>query len=103
MPLRIRLLGRPSRERDRTTSRLEGRKTWARLAALILETPAMTRRQLAERLWSEADDPLGAVRWTLSQVRRALAPDVQIVESDDRLTLTGTFTVDALDLLNRPG
>lgn len=100
MPLRIRLLGRPSLERDRTTIRLEGRKTWALLAALILETPAMTRRQLAERLWSEADDPLGAVRWTLSQVRRALAPDVQIVESDDRLTLTGTFTVDALDLLS---
>jgi hypothetical protein len=36
MPLRIRLLGRPSLERGETTIRLEGRKTWALLAYVLL-------------------------------------------------------------------
>ena len=99
MSLRIRLLGRPSLERDGVAVRLEGRKTWALLAFVILETPAPTRRQLAGRLWSEADDPFGATRWALSQVRKTLAPDVFITE-DDRLRLAGDFTVDARDLLS---
>ena len=80
MPVRIRLLGRPSLERDGSTTRLDGRKTWALLAFVILESPAPTRRSIAERLWAEADDPLGAMRWTLSQVRKALAPDATIGE-----------------------
>lgn len=100
MSVRVRLLGRPSLDRDGAPSRLDGRKTWALLAFVILESPAPTRRQLAERLWSDADDPLGAMRWTLSQVRRTLAPEASIIEEDDRLSLTGDFTVDATDLLN---
>lgn len=99
MPVRIRLLGPPTLERDGQALRLEGRKTWALLAFVILQSPAPTRRQLAERLWSEAQDPLGAMRWTLSQVRKTLAPDVAIVEEHDRLSLAGAFTVDACDLL----
>ena len=100
MPVRIRLLGPPTLERDGESLRLDGRKTWALLAFVLLESPPPTRRQLAERLWSEADDPLGAVRWTLSQVRKTLAPDVTIVEEHDRLSLTGAFSVDARDLLS---
>jgi DNA-binding SARP family transcriptional activator len=100
MSLRIRFLGPPTLERDGQRVALEGRKTWALLAFVILESPAPTRRQLAERLWSEADDPLGAMRWTLSQVRKFLAPDATIVEENDRLSLAGDFSVDAADLLN---
>jgi DNA-binding SARP family transcriptional activator len=100
MSLRIRLLGPPTLERDGQRVALEGRKTWALLAFVILESPAPTRRQLAERLWSEADDPLGAMRWTLSQVRKFLAPDATIAEEHDRLSLVGEFRVDAADLLN---
>jgi DNA-binding SARP family transcriptional activator len=87
-------------EREGTTTRLDGRKTWALLAFVILESPTPTRRQLAERLWSEADDPLGAMRWALSQVRKTLAPDATITEEDDRLALAGDFSVDASELLN---
>jgi len=78
---------------------LDGRKTWALLAFVALESPAPTRRQLAERLWPDAADPLGAVRWALSQVRRALAPAATIAEDGDRFRLSGDVTVDATDLL----
>ena len=95
----IRLLGRPTLDRDGEAVRLEGRKTWALLAYLLLQRDAPTRRELVERLWSDADDPLAAMRWTLSQVRRALAPDVRITEHDGRLSLAGDRRVDALEVL----
>src|SRR2546425_562363 len=69
MPLRVRLLGRPALEHDGASRRLEGHKPWALLTYLLLEPRPPTRRELADLLWSEADDPLGAVRWSLSQVR----------------------------------
>ena len=100
MSLRIRLLGPPAVEQGGERIALEGRKTWALLAFVVLETPGPTRRQLAERLWPQADDPLGGVRWTLSQVRKTLAPAATITEDRDRLTLTGDVSVDATELLN---
>ena len=60
----------------------------------------MTRRDLVDHLSSEADDPLAATRWTLSQVRRVLAPDATIVEEDGRLKIDGDLRVDARDVLN---
>lgn len=100
MSLRIRLLGPPGLERDGRPVRLEGRKTWALLAFLVLASGPTTRRELVDRLWSEADDPLGALRWALSRVRKALAPDVEIEEGASGLTLRGALSVDALDLLD---
>lgn len=99
MPLRIRLLGRPDLERDGARVRLEGRKTWALLALVLLESPAPSRRRAVDRLFSNADDPQGALRWALSQVRKALAPEATIEERDDRLTVVGSFSVDARDVL----
>ncbi len=101
MALRVRLLGRPVLERDGNPRRLEGRKTWALLSYLLLEERAPTRRELAERLWSDADDPLGAERWALSQVRKALEPGAEIVGRDGRLSLEprGQMFVDATSLL----
>ncbi len=99
MSLRIRLLGRPALEREGAAVRLEGRKTWALLAYVLLESRAPTRRALVDRLWPDADDPHGALRWALSQVRKALASEAAIEERDDRLVVTGTFVVDALELL----
>ena len=97
--LRIRLLGTPSLERDGAPVRLDGRKTWALLAYVLLEPRPPTRRELVDRLWSSAEDPQGALRWALSQVRRALAPDVRIVEDAGRLSLAGEVRVDALMVL----
>ena len=79
MTLSIRLLGPPALERDgRSAAAPRGRKAWAVLAYLLLaERPPPGRRQLAELLFGDADDPLGALRWTLAELRRALgAPEL---------------------------
>lgn len=100
MALRVRLLGRPSLEHDGASRRLEGHKTWALLTYLLLEPRAPTRRELADLLGSEADDPLGAVRWSLSQVRKAINPPAEIAERDGRIKIDAeVLVVDAGELL----
>ncbi|WP_170317320.1 AfsR/SARP family transcriptional regulator [Acrocarpospora corrugata] len=69
----IRLLGPPAIERDGLPVRSpRGRKVWALLSYLLLAERPPSRRQLAELLFGDADDPLGALRWTLAELRRAL-------------------------------
>jgi DNA-binding SARP family transcriptional activator/predicted negative regulator of RcsB-dependent stress response len=100
MAFRVRLLGRPSLEHDGASRRLEGHKPWALLTYLLLEPRAPTRRELADLLWSEADDPLGAVRWSLSQVRKAMNPPAEIGERDGRIKIDAeVLLVDAGELL----
>src|SRR2546428_2099065 len=100
MPLRVRLLGRPGLEHDGASGGLEGRKPWALLTYLLLEPSARTRRELADLLWSEADDPLGAVRWSLSQVRKAVNPPADIGEREGRIKIDAeVLVVDAGELL----
>ncbi|HVL85078.1 MAG TPA: tetratricopeptide repeat protein [Pseudonocardia sp.] len=71
--LTIRLLGSPAIERDGAPIRSpRGRKAWALLTYVLLAGRQPSRRQLAELLFDEAEDPLGAVRWTLAELRRAL-------------------------------
>ena len=73
MTLTIRLLGPPAIERDGGPAPPpRGRKAWALLAYLLLADRPPGRRQLAELLFGDADDPLGALRWTLAELRRAL-------------------------------
>src|SRR3989440_3720390 len=100
MTLRVRLLGRPGLEHDGATRRLEGHKTWALLTYLLLEPRAPSRRELADLLWTEADDPLGAVRWAMSQVRKAVDPPAEIAERDGRIKIDAeVLVVDAGELL----
>ena len=100
MALRVRLLGRPGLEHDGASRRLEGHKPWALLTYLLLEPRAPTRRELADLLWSETDDPLGAVRWSLSQVRKAMNPPAEIGERDGRIKIDAeVLVVDAGELL----
>src|SRR5256885_7340644 len=100
MSPRVRLLGRRGLEHDGTSRRLEGQKPWALLTYLLLEPHAPTRRELADLLWSEADDPLGAVRWSLSQVRKAINPPAEIGERDGRIKIDAeVLVVDAGELL----
>jgi len=75
--LTIRLMGRPSIERDdRPVRSPRGRKAWALLAYVLLAERPPSRRALAELLFRDADDPLGALRWTLAELRRSLGlPD----------------------------
>jgi DNA-binding SARP family transcriptional activator len=70
---RVRLLGRPSIEGDGQPLRQpRGFKSWSLLARVALTERASSRRELAAELFDNADDPLGALRWSLADLRRSL-------------------------------
>jgi DNA-binding SARP family transcriptional activator len=68
----IRLLGRPRIECAGEPVAPRGRKTWALLAYLLLSERPPPRTRVAGLLFSEAEDPLGALRWTVADLRRIL-------------------------------
>ena len=73
MSLTIHLLGRPRIESSSgDVYQFRSRKSWALLAFLVLNDRPPSRRQLASLMFSEADDPLRALRWNLSEIRRGL-------------------------------
>lgn len=77
--LAIYLLGPPFIERDGVRqSPPRGRKAWALLAYLAATESAPSREWLAELFSSDAEDPLNALSWNLTQLRRLLGPDVPI-------------------------
>ena len=82
MALAIHLLGKPKIERDGVRADApKGRKPWALLAYLLCSTGAMPRERLTALLFSDADDPLGALRWNLAELRRLLG-DPTILRGD---------------------
>ncbi|GAA2137364.1 hypothetical protein GCM10009844_04350 [Nocardioides koreensis] len=82
MTARVNLLGPPSVERNGTTlPPPRGSKAWALLAYLALTESPVPRARLTELLFGEAEDPGAALRWSLSQLRGALA-DVADVAGD---------------------
>ena len=90
---RVHLLGRPEVEalgdgRRQVDAQPRGRKSWAVLARIALAERPLLRRELAEELFEQADDPLAALRWSLADLRRGLAlPDGL---RGDPLTSTGS-------------
>jgi DNA-binding SARP family transcriptional activator len=72
MALQIALVGPPRLLVDGERRVPRGRKAWAVLARLLLSEQPLSRRLLASELFPEADDPYGALRWTLAELRRAL-------------------------------
>jgi DNA-binding SARP family transcriptional activator len=75
MGLAIHLLGVPRIERDGLTLPTpRGHKVWALLAYLIRSRSGVSRRHLAGLLFEDAEDPLAALRWNLSELRRLLGP-----------------------------
>jgi DNA-binding SARP family transcriptional activator len=71
--LAIRLLGPPEIACDGALADPpRGHKSWAVLAYLLLAERPIARARLAELIFGDAADPLGALRWTLAQLRRAL-------------------------------
>ena len=69
-----------------------GHKAWALLGYLLTTTSAPSREWLAELLFPEADDPLNALSWNLTQLRRLLGPDARIEGTPVVLGLPpGTF------------
>src|SRR5918994_1319306 len=77
-----------------------GHKAWGLLAYLVRARVPPSRERLAGLLFPEADDPLGALRWTLSVLRRQLGEHAELGGDPVVLTLPpGTF-VD-VDVLSR--
>ncbi|CAN5886570.1 hypothetical protein BH11PSE13_BH11PSE13_42620 [soil metagenome] len=75
MGLAIHLLGAPRVERDgEALPPPRGLKTWGLLAFLLRGEAHVqpSRKQLAALLFEDAEDPLAALRWNLSQLRRLL-------------------------------
>jgi DNA-binding SARP family transcriptional activator len=69
----IRLLGPPEIARDGVVlAPPRGHKAWAVLAYVVLAERPVARSQLAWLLFGDAEDPRGALRWTLAELRRAL-------------------------------
>ena len=96
MSVSITLLGRPAAsDGDRTLPRPRGRKAWALLAYLLLTAQPPSRERLAELLFGEADDPLGALRWNLTELRRAMGGSLSIEGDPIRLALAPDCVVDA--------
>ncbi|HSN35532.1 MAG TPA: SARP family transcriptional regulator [Arthrobacter sp.] len=95
----IRLLGPPKIESPGTTPpQPKGRKAWAVLAYLALQPDGVSRSRTATLLFPDAADPLGALRWNLSELRRTL--DGASVTGDPlRLTLLQSWHCDALELV----
>jgi tetratricopeptide (TPR) repeat protein len=90
---RVVLLGRPRIDAGDRPVQLAGRKPWGLLAYLCLEPPA-TRQELAALLFSAADDPLAALRWSLLQVRRALTGLAEVPEVHGRLSIASAAGVE---------
>lgn len=73
MGLAIHLLGSPHVARDGTVLPApRGHKVWGLLAYLLRCQHPASRRQLAALLFEDAEDPLAALRWNLSELRRLL-------------------------------
>lgn len=93
MSLAIHLLGAPSVSIDGALRRpRRGKKVWALLAYLLLSGRSATREELGGLLFGEADDPLGALRWNLAELRRLLGLPHQLQGQRPVIVLPpGTF------------
>ncbi len=96
----IRLLGPPTIESPGTTPQQpRGRKAWALLAYLALQADGTGRSRTAALLFPDAADPLGALRWNLSELRRALE-GVTVAGDPLRLDLLPPWRCDVLDAMD---
>ncbi len=97
----VHLLGEPWIERDGEESAPpRGRKAWALLAYVILSERPPSRRAVAELLFSDANDPLATLRWTLSEIRRSTGWSTAEIGGDPlTITLEVVHTVDLIELV----
>jgi DNA-binding SARP family transcriptional activator len=100
MSLSVRLLGKPSVTRDGVAVRApRGRKVWALFAFLVLSEHPPPRTRLASLLFADADDPLGALRWSLAELRRTLHDPLSLRGDPPLIRLPAGSRVDVLELV----
>jgi DNA-binding SARP family transcriptional activator len=97
--VRVRLLGHPRFDDGAGQPRQppRGQKSWALLGRVALADRPMTRSELATELFGEADDPLGALRWCLADLRRS-CQDPQLLRGDPVTLSVGSLWLDVLAL-----
>lgn len=96
----IRLLGPPVIESlGASPLQPRGRKAWAVLAYLALQGEGISRARLASLLFPDAADALGALRWNLSELRRALE-GITVAGDPLRLELQPPWRCDALEVVD---
>lgn len=96
----VRLLGPPEIERHgAVVDGPRGRKVWAVMAYLVLAEQKVPRARMAALMFGGADDPLGALRWALAQVRRVLGLAGTLRGDPLELDLPTSVRVDVLSLL----
>jgi DNA-binding SARP family transcriptional activator len=95
------LLGVPEIVAGTERREIAGHKSWGVLAYLLLEPRTPSRRDVADLLFADADDPLAALRWQLVRVRRALGMEAAVVDDHGRLAIRpqARLHVDARELL----
>lgn len=77
MTLAVHLLGVPRIERDGAPwPAPRGRKAWALFAYLLRHDGPVSRQHLASLLFEDAEDPLAALRWNLSELRKAVGGEI---------------------------
>lgn len=101
MSITVQLLGHPRIVRDSGEAyKFRSRKSWGLLAYLILSEHPPTRSQLASMLFASADDPVRALRWSLSEIRRALGDDGSVDGDPVILQLPDGAVVDVRVVIN---
>ncbi|MCP5088307.1 MAG: hypothetical protein GY952_16065, partial [Rhodobacteraceae bacterium] len=96
--MKITTLGKPTIVGDDGETRaVPGQQPWALLGRLIQSERPLSRRTLASELFCEAEDPLGALRWCLASLRRALGSGTLIGDPIELNFPDGTY-VDVLNL-----
>lgn len=78
---------------------MRGKKTWAVLALVALTDRPVARQQLVRMLFPDAGDPLGALRWALSEVRRGVGDGARVGGDPVTLQLPADTVVDARQVL----
>ncbi|GIH04046.1 hypothetical protein Rhe02_21130 [Rhizocola hellebori] len=79
MTTEVRLLGPPQIARNgELLGGPRGYKAWGLLAFLALAERPPSRQRLVSMLFEHADDPRGALRWNLAEMRRALGGQVSV-------------------------
>jgi DNA-binding SARP family transcriptional activator len=92
----VHLLGTPRITRDGSAvDGPRGRKAWGLLAYLLLAERPPSRQRLVSMLFERAEDPRGALRWNLAEMRRALGGRITIGRDPLAVALADDIEVDA--------